>query len=65
MNHFWNNIIKFPKFLIAVVIGFFLTTLYPIFESLKNKKKRFFLTIIICTCVAMIYEIFKLMLGVN
>nr|AOM64643.1 hypothetical protein Riqu_164 [Riquetophycus sp.] len=65
MNTFWNNITKFPKFLISVIIGFFLTTLQPIFELLKNKKKRLFLTILACLLILTFYQIFKGMLGLN
>nr|UAD85671.1 hypothetical protein [Gracilaria edulis] len=37
MKKFWDNINKFPKFLLSVIIGFFLTTFQEIFESLKKK----------------------------
>ena len=65
MSSFWNNVNKFPKFLITVIIGFFLTTVYPIFKLLKNKKKRIFLIIIFCVFLFTIYTILRLMLGVE
>ena len=65
MNTFWDNISKFPRFLITVIVGFFLTTLQPIFKLLKGRKKRFFLTVILCLFIAGTYQTLKLMLGIN
>nr|YP_009295603.1 conserved hypothetical plastid protein [Mastocarpus papillatus]AOL58087.1 conserved hypothetical plastid protein [Mastocarpus papillatus] len=65
MNTFWNNINKFPRFLISVIAGFFLTTLYPISELLRDKKKRVFITIITLLFMTAIYVILRLMLGAN
>lgn len=65
MNTFWTNIIKFPKFLISVIIGFFLTTLNPIFELLKDKKKRIILTTISFLLIVSIYKTLRLILGIN
>nr|QCI04130.1 hypothetical protein [Antithamnionella ternifolia] len=63
MNNFKNNIYKFPRFLISVFLGFFLTTLKPIFKS--SKKKYIIIKIsIICLTVYTIYIVLKNMLGV-
>nr|YP_009396069.1 hypothetical protein [Dasya naccarioides]ARW65255.1 hypothetical protein [Dasya naccarioides] len=59
MYNFWNNVYKFPRFLIAVMIGFFLTTFRPVFKSLKNKKVSIIkMLIIIFICIS-IYLILK------
>uniref|UniRef100_UPI003001786A Ycf33 n=1 Tax=Anunuuluaehu liula TaxID=3049639 RepID=UPI003001786A len=65
MNTFWDNISKFPRFLLSVIAGFFLTTLYPVFELLKDKKKRIFIIILSLLFIVIIYIIIKLMLGLN
>nr|QVY58251.1 hypothetical protein [Eucheuma denticulatum] len=65
MNNFWNNINKFPKFLIVVFTGFFLTTLQPIFELLTNKKKKIIGIIIIILFISTIYYILSIMLGIQ
>lgn len=65
MNTFWKNISKFPRFLISVIAGFFLTTFYPIFELLKDKKKRIIIIILSLLFIEIILSILKLMLGLN
>nr|YP_009564939.1 hypothetical protein [Gelidium coulteri]YP_009565339.1 hypothetical protein [Gelidium sinicola]QBA96290.1 hypothetical protein [Gelidium coulteri]QBA96690.1 hypothetical protein [Gelidium sinicola] len=65
MQTFWNNILKFPRFLLGVFIGFFLTTFQPVFKSLDNKKK---LVLIILSNLAVLYFIYivlRLMLDIN
>nr|YP_009295251.1 Ycf33 [Dasya binghamiae]AOH77263.1 Ycf33 [Dasya binghamiae] len=62
MYNFWNNLYKFPRFLIAVLIGFFLTTFKPIFKLLKNKKMQIALPIIIIISINIIYLILKEMI---
>nr|YP_009391314.1 hypothetical protein [Dipterocladia arabiensis]ARW59458.1 hypothetical protein [Dipterocladia arabiensis] len=61
MYNFWNNLNKFPRFLLAVMIGFFLTTFKPIFKLLKNKKMKIATLIIIIITITGIYLIIKLM----
>nr|QCI05911.1 hypothetical protein [Dasysiphonia japonica] len=61
MYNFWSNVYKFPRFLIAVIIGFFLTTFKPIFKSLKNKKISIVIIIIILFILISIYLILKKM----
>nr|QCI07471.1 hypothetical protein [Leiomenia cribrosa] len=65
MNTLWKNIIKFPTFAISIITGFFLTTFYPIFKLLKQKKNRVLLTIIIILIIWIIYKTLSLMLGVK
>nr|YP_009397311.1 hypothetical protein [Thuretia quercifolia]ARW66497.1 hypothetical protein [Thuretia quercifolia] len=63
MYNFWNNIYKFPRFLIAVLIGFFLTTFQPVFKLLKSKKLVIIFTSIIVCIIMIIYLILKKMTG--
>nr|QCI04882.1 hypothetical protein [Bornetia secundiflora] len=65
MYNFWDNIYKFPRFLIATILGFFLTTLKPIFKLLKNKKTSIIIITILTTIIITLYLIIKLMLGLN
>nr|YP_009326637.1 conserved hypothetical plastid protein Ycf33 [Membranoptera platyphylla]AMJ16894.1 conserved hypothetical plastid protein Ycf33 [Membranoptera platyphylla] len=58
---FWNNLYKFPRFLIAVLVGFFLTTFQPIFKLLKNKKYKLIFIVITITIIRIIYLILKIM----
>nr|QCI06456.1 hypothetical protein [Dictyurus purpurascens] len=65
MYNFWNNIYKFPRFLIAVFIGFFLTTFQPIFKLLKNKKSTVIFLTTIISIISLIYLVLKKMTGLN
>nr|BBI37201.1 Conserved hypothetical plastid protein [Palmaria palmata] len=63
MYNFWENIIKFPQFIISVFVGFFLTTIYPILKLLKNKRTSYLIGITIALVFLLIYITLKLMLG--
>nr|YP_010155962.1 conserved hypothetical plastid protein Ycf33 [Cumathamnion serrulatum]QQY85411.1 conserved hypothetical plastid protein Ycf33 [Cumathamnion serrulatum] len=63
MYTFWNNLYKFPRFLIAVLIGFFLTTFQPIFKLLKNKKRRVMFAMVTLVTIGAVYLVLKMMTG--
>nr|UAT97895.1 hypothetical protein Ahn.fas.Kor.pt_132 [Ahnfeltia fastigiata] len=65
MSNFWDNVRKFPRFLISVLIGFFLTTLNPVFELLKQKKTRVLIILVSTSFFVIIYTILQSMLGIN
>nr|YP_010726532.1 hypothetical protein P4D33_pgp039 [Hypnea spinella]WDY85007.1 hypothetical protein [Hypnea spinella] len=65
MNNLWKNIKKFPLFLIAVFIGFFLTTIQPFFKLLKNNKNKVLIPIIMTIIFVIIYNILRLMLEIK
>nr|YP_007878191.1 conserved hypothetical plastid protein [Calliarthron tuberculosum]AGA63802.1 conserved hypothetical plastid protein [Calliarthron tuberculosum] len=65
MYIFWNNISKFPRFFISVLMGFFLTIFNPFFELLRNPKQGFLFIIIISMTSITIWQILKLMLALN
>nr|YP_010851494.1 hypothetical protein Ycf33 [Echinothamnion hookeri]WGH14453.1 hypothetical protein Ycf33 [Echinothamnion hookeri] len=60
MSNFWVNLYKFPRFLINVLIGFFLTTFQPIFKLLKNKKDKLLVTTTITITIVLFYRIMQL-----
>lgn len=65
MNNLLDNIYKFPRFLISIILGFFLTTFQPIFKLLKNKKINKFIIIVIVIILTSIYVTLRLMLSIN
>nr|YP_010902553.1 hypothetical protein REP52_pgp029 [Hypnea nidifica]WCH54408.1 hypothetical protein [Hypnea nidifica] len=65
MNNLWKNIKKLSLFIIAVFIGFFLTTIQPFFKLLKNKKQIILLLVIIATIFVIVYNTLRLMLEIN
>nr|YP_009312964.1 Hypothetical protein ycf33 [Helminthora furcellata]SCW21218.1 Hypothetical protein ycf33 [Helminthora furcellata]SCW24078.1 Hypothetical protein ycf33 [Helminthora furcellata] len=63
MYNFWENIWKFPKFIISVFIGFFLTAAYPFFQLSKKKKISYFIPLILFLLIGFLSNILRLMLG--
>nr|QCI07726.1 hypothetical protein [Nitophyllum punctatum] len=61
---FWKNIYKFPRFLIAILLGFFLITLKPIFRLLKNKNNVIIAIVGIITILIALYLIIIKMTGI-
>ena len=61
MNNILEILFKFTRFLIAVIVGFFLATLKPIFKALKNEKKKTIFLIINGIMTIIIYYIIKKM----
>lgn len=59
----WDYTNKFIRFFISVVIGFFLTTIYPIFKLLNNKKTQLIIILLLILGISFFYTIIKLMLG--
>nr|YP_009395458.1 hypothetical protein [Polysiphonia infestans]ARW64438.1 hypothetical protein [Polysiphonia infestans] len=65
MSNFWVNLYKFPRFLIAVFLGFFLTTFQPIFKLLKSKKRITTFSIIITLTIRVCYKIIAKMIDIE
>nr|YP_009398980.1 hypothetical protein [Cliftonaea pectinata]ARW68159.1 hypothetical protein [Cliftonaea pectinata] len=63
MSDFWNNLYKFPRFLVGTIIGFFLTTFRPIFKLLKNKNSKFTFIITTYIIIRVIHITIKKMTG--
>nr|YP_009399384.1 hypothetical protein [Kapraunia schneideri]ARW68990.1 hypothetical protein [Kapraunia schneideri] len=65
MSDFWVNLYKFPRFLISVFIGFFLTTFQPIFKLLKNKNQIILFSTICSVLVVIFYKIIAKMMAIE
>nr|YP_010619155.1 hypothetical protein PNW47_pgp027 [Pterosiphonia complanata]WAX03168.1 hypothetical protein [Pterosiphonia complanata] len=61
MSNFWVNLYKFPRFLISVLIGFFLTTFQPVFKLLKKKKDKLVFITITTVMIVLCYRIIQTM----
>nr|QCI06646.1 hypothetical protein [Erythroglossum lusitanicum] len=65
MYNFWDNLDKFPRFLITVLIGFFLTTFQPIFKLLTSEKRKTIFLLLTIIIIRVLYIILKNMTGNN
>lgn len=65
MSDFWVNLYKFPRFLIGVFVGFFLTTFQPIFKLLKTKKRIVIFNIITTLTIGICYKIIAKMVAIE
>ena len=65
MNNFWNNVYRFPRFFVSVIIGFFLVTFRPIYQKLKKQKNIIPLISLFAGVLYTIYSILKSMLDIN
>nr|WGH13860.1 hypothetical protein Ycf33 [Lophurella pseudocorticata] len=63
MSNFWVNLYKFPRFLINVLIGFFLTTFQPIFKLLKSRKDKLLVIATIMIMIVLFYRIIQIITG--
>nr|WGH12870.1 hypothetical protein Ycf33 [Echinothamnion sp.] len=63
MSNFWVNLYKFPRFLISVLMGFFLTTFQPVFKLLKNKKDKLLFITILTIIVILFYKTIQTITG--
>ena len=61
----WNNILKFPKFFISVILGLFLIIFKPFFELLQKPQYSFIVIITISILFLFLLKILKLMLVLN
>lgn len=62
MYIFWDNILKFPKFFVSVLIGFFLTILNPFFELFKDPMQQIKMIAIILLALTILLQTLRLML---
>lgn len=65
MYIFWNNIIKFPRFFISVLLGFVLTTFNTIIKLINSPKKNLIAIIVIGFLYFLLIKTLKLMLALN
>lgn len=65
MYTFGDNIFKFPRFFISVLLGFFLTVFDYFIKLLKKPKQSLlFITLISFTSICLI-QVLKLMMAIN
>ena len=65
MHIFWNNILKFPRFFISVLLGFLLTNFYTTIKLLKKTKNNTLIIFVISLLSIFLTQILKLMLAIN
>ena len=65
MQIFWNNIFKFPRFFISVLLGFLLTITNFILKSLKNWQQSLIIITSFIILFILLTETLKGMLQLN
>nr|QCI06808.1 hypothetical protein [Gayliella sp.] len=65
MNNFWNNVYRFPRFFVSVIIGFFLVAFRPIYKKLKQQKNIIPFISLFAGIIYTTYSILKSMLDIN
>lgn len=63
MNNFWNNIRRYPSFLISSFIGLILVIISPFKKLFKKPKLRIFIILLILVFLVNLYFILKTMVG--
>lgn len=63
MNNFWENILRYPRFLISSLTGLILVLLSPLKILLKNKKSKLILILFMLSFFVSISFIIKNMVG--
>ena len=63
MNDFWNNISRYPRFLISSIVGLILIIIAPFRNLFKIAKLRIFLITFIFIIIILLYIILKNMTG--
>ena len=57
MNDFWNNVLRYPRFIISSVAGLIVIILTPFKNLFKIRKLRFLLGIFILLFIGVIYTV--------
>ena len=65
MNDFWDNLSRYPRFLISSLAGLTLVILAPFRNLFKIKKFRFLVPILILLLVLALYSTIVLMTAIN
>ena len=63
MNDFWNNIFRYPRFLISSFTGLILVILTPVRNLFKIPKLRLLLLVFILLFFLSLYKVLNNMLG--
>ena len=63
MNNFWNNIFRYPRFLVSSVAGLILIIISPFKNLFKIPKLRLFASLFLLLFGLFIYIVLKNMTG--
>ncbi|AFY31986.1 DUF751 family protein [Calothrix sp. PCC 7507] len=62
---FWDNVLRYPRYLITIVLGIFLNTVEPLFPFLKRPVTLIALLGLFVGTLAFITFTLRAMLGLN
>nr|NP_053939.1 ORF33 [Porphyra purpurea]P51329.1 RecName: Full=Uncharacterized protein ycf33 [Porphyra purpurea]AAC08215.1 hypothetical chloroplast ORF 33 [Porphyra purpurea] len=65
MSRFWNNVVKFPRFLVSVILGLILTIISPFFVLFRKPSTSFFFIISFTGLLVVLTAIIKKMLNIE
>nr|YP_010338399.1 hypothetical protein MW410_pgp031 [Bangia atropurpurea]UNJ18349.1 hypothetical protein [Bangia atropurpurea] len=65
MNEFWDNVLKFPRFLINVILGLILTIISPFFVLFRKPLTSFFLLTSLAGLLAILAVTIQKMLNIE
>ncbi|ASN78801.1 Ycf33 (chloroplast) [Porphyra umbilicalis] len=65
MSQFWDNIVKFPRFLISVILGLILTIISPFFVLFRKPVTSFFFIISFTGLLVILTAIIQKMLNIE
>lgn len=65
MNKFWNNVLKFPRFLISVILGLILVIISPFFVLFKKPVTSFFFIISLTGLIGILTITIQKMLNIE
>ena len=65
MYIFWDSMLKFPRFFVSVLIGFFLTILSPFFELFKDPMQQIKMIAIIFLALTILLQTLRFMLALS
>ncbi len=62
---FWDNVLRYPRYLITIILGIFLNTFEPLFPLLKRPVTLIALVGLLFGSLAFITFTLRAMLGLN
>jgi len=65
MNQFWDNVVKFPRFLVSVILGLILTIISPFFVLFRKPSTSFFFIISFTSLLMILTGIIQKMLNIE
>nr|YP_537011.1 hypothetical chloroplast protein 33 [Neopyropia yezoensis]Q1XDF7.1 RecName: Full=Uncharacterized protein ycf33 [Neopyropia yezoensis]AGH27657.1 hypothetical chloroplast protein 33 [Neopyropia yezoensis]QFZ66993.1 Ycf33 [Neopyropia yezoensis]WKD83488.1 hypothetical protein [Neopyropia yezoensis]BAE92454.1 unnamed protein product [Neopyropia yezoensis] len=65
MNKFWDNVLRFPRFLVSVILGLILIIISPFFVLLKKPLTSFFFIISLAGLITVLAIIIQKMINIE